>query len=91
LKPLFGATVGHDLFSKESQIISEVMAQMVKHSIPFLPVLDAVYVPVFQIEKGRRIMEGLFYGMVGIRGSVGESEGEFGTCSFPCSFFEGLT
>ena len=70
LKPLFGTDVGHSLFFKESQIISEVMAQMVKHSIPFLPVHDAVYVPVSQSEKGKRIMEGLFKGMVGIEGLV---------------------
>lgn len=76
LVPLFATTVGHDLFFKESQLLSEVMAQMLKHSIPFLPVHDALYLPVSQVEKGKRIMEGLFLGMVGINGLVRVSDGE---------------
>lgn len=70
LVSLFATTVGHDLFFKESQILSEVMAQMLKHSIPFLPVHDALYLALSQVEKGRRIIEGLFLGMTGIDGLV---------------------
>lgn len=76
LVPLVATTVGHDLFFKESQILSEVMAQMLKHSIPFLPVHDAVYCPVSQVEKTQKIMEGMFYGMVGIKGMVRVSRGK---------------
>jgi hypothetical protein len=76
LVPLFATAAGHDLFFKESQVLSEVMAQMLKHSIPFLPVHDAVYVPLSQVEKTQRIMEGMFYGMVGIKGLVKVSRGQ---------------
>ncbi len=75
LVPLFATAAGHDLFCKESQILSEVMAQMLEHSLPFLPLHDAVYVPVSQVEKTQRIMEGMFYGMVGIKGLVKVSKG----------------
>lgn len=67
---LFAAGVGHDLLFAESQVLTEILSRFTEAGLSYLPVHDAVYLPLSQIEQGKKIMEEVFKGMMGVEGVV---------------------
>jgi hypothetical protein len=67
---LFGSGVGHELFFRESQVMTEILLRINKLGIVGLPVHDAIYVPLNRVEETRGVMEEVFSELVGMEGVV---------------------
>jgi hypothetical protein len=67
---LFGSGVGHDLFFRESEVMTTILLRLNALGIVGLPVHDACYVPQNRAEETRRVMEQVFLELVGMEGVV---------------------
>ncbi|MEN0654072.1 MULTISPECIES: hypothetical protein [Hyphobacterium] len=67
---LFGTRAGANIMFLESEVLRVVMGELMELGIPFLPIHDAVLVPLSSREVAQKVMLKAFREIVGIEGQV---------------------